>query len=132
MGVLGVLISCCLFIHLGLGQTICRMMRREIVILNCVKCLTFWSVLAYTLIRQDISLEWCIAEAFGCSYASLWIDLFFNKMRIRYEKEWRLLDAEEQSYGDGGTESREANYGIGGAEACGESEAQYRETREGG
>lgn len=95
MGVLGVLISCCLFIHLGLGQTICRMMRREIVILNCVKCLTFWSVLLYSLTCVNLSAVTCIAVAFACSYASLWIELLLNKIRVRYEKEWELLDAEE-------------------------------------
>lgn len=95
MGVLAILISCCLFIHLGLGETICRILRHEIVILNCVKCLTFWSVLTYALITQDMQPEWCVAVAFACSYASLWLDLLLNQMRVIYEKEWKLLDAED-------------------------------------
>lgn len=95
LGIIEVLISCCLFIHLGLGETICRIVRHDIVILKCVKCLTFWSVLLYSLMCVTLSAVTCIAVAFACSYASLWIDLTLNKIRAHYEKEWELLDAEE-------------------------------------
>lgn len=96
MGILAVLMSSCLFIHLGLGETICRILRHDIVILKCVKCLTFWSVLLYSLVHTDLSAVTCVAMSFGSSYASLWIDLILNKIRLRYEKEWELLDAEER------------------------------------
>lgn len=96
-GVAAILISCCLFIHLGLGEAIEKTLHIRFVLLRCVKCLTFWSVLGYSLLCSTLPAVACVAVAFGSSYASLWIDLLLAKLSVKYEDIYQTLGAEEQS-----------------------------------
>lgn len=86
MGIGLIFLSCCLFIHLGLGQAINKTLKIRFVLFKCVKCLTWWSILAYTLLLTNYRLEICLALSFSLSYMSLWVDLALAKIAKLYEK----------------------------------------------
>ena len=86
LGISLVLISCILFIHLGMGDTIAKLIRKEFVLLKCTKCLTFWSTLTYSLTFTDFNIVECIATSFICAYVALWLDLLLSKLADIYEK----------------------------------------------
>ena len=94
-GIVCVLISSCLFIHLGMGETIEKAIRIRFVLFRCVKCLTFWSVLGYSLFVVNLSAEVAICASFLCAYAALWIDLLLSLLADVYEKNIKNMDAEE-------------------------------------
>lgn len=83
-----IFLSCCLFIHLGLGKAICKTLRIRFVLFKCSKCLTFWSMIAYTLLFTSFSWESCLAISFTASYLSLWMELGLNKLANVYEKHY--------------------------------------------
>ena len=85
-GVAYILIAVCLFIHLGLGDTLCKMIHYEFVLFKCVKCATFWSVLCYTIFVLDYPIPACLAISFGSAYVSLWVSLLLSKLAEWYEK----------------------------------------------
>ena len=92
-----VFVSCVLFIHLGLGEAVERTLRIRIVLLSCVKCLTFWSMLVYSLIHS-FPLESALCLSFVSAYASLWADIPLAKLAALYEKLNKDLDAEESAH----------------------------------
>jgi|GEM_PF-3083159 len=79
-----VLTLCCvLFISMGLSEAIQDRVGFKHPILSCPKCLTFWAVLFLCIVqRADILLS--LAAAFFCSYAALWLTLFFDGMTVLY------------------------------------------------
>ena len=85
-GIACVFISSVLFIHLGLGETIGRLLRTDFVLIRCVKCLTFWCVLGYSLLCVSIPAEAAVCIAFVCAYAALWAELLLGKLANAYEK----------------------------------------------
>lgn len=92
-----IFISCVLFIHLGLGEAIERTLRVRFVLLRCVKCLTFWSMLVYSLVHS-LPLEYALCLSFVSAYAALWADIPLAKLAALYEKLNKDLDAEESAY----------------------------------
>ena len=89
--IMAIWVSCIMFIHLGLGATICDLLGRNIVIFKCVKCLTFQTILLYSLICTKLCIEGCVCIAFMLSYASLWVNLVLDKISIAYEKWYREI-----------------------------------------
>lgn len=89
-----IFISCVLFIHLGLGEAIENTLRVRFVLFRCVKCLTFWCVLAYSLVHS-LPVEVSLCAAFVCAYVALWMDIPLAKLAIIYEKLNQNMDAEE-------------------------------------
>ena len=61
--------------HLGLIKAIEAVSNKEIPIVNCVKCFTWWSVLAYTLFYSR-EIFTSLAISFLSSYAAIWLELF--------------------------------------------------------
>lgn len=94
LGIACTFVSCVLFIHLGLGDAISRVTRINFVLFRCVKCLTFWSVLGYSVCIH-LPLVYSVCIAFICSYLSLWIELILGKLAERYEELGKNVDAEE-------------------------------------
>lgn len=80
-----ILISVCLFIHLGLGDALCKAIGYDFILFKCQKCCAFWSVLCYTLSNEYPILE-SFAISFLSAYISLWISLMLSKMAEWYEK----------------------------------------------
>lgn len=78
--------------HLGLIAAVEQVIRHPLPILNCPKCLTFWSVLACGLIGDGISaaissgLPRLFATSILCAYLAIWIELaegFIDKLYSR-------------------------------------------------
>ncbi len=93
-GIVCILLSSCLFVHLGLADAILRVMRINLPYLRCAKCLSFWSVLIYSLSVVPIRAEVSILLAFVCAYAALWIELLLGYIANLYEKVSDNMDAE--------------------------------------
>lgn len=89
-----IFISCVLFIHLGLGEAVECTLKVRFVLLRCVKCLTFWSVLAYSLVHS-LPVEVALCAAFVSAYAALWMDIPLAKLATLYENLYKDMDAEE-------------------------------------
>ena len=98
--VLMILTSCCLFIHLGLGNTINKVIGYNFILFRCPKCLVFWSVSSYLLLSNQ-SVVLSIFIAFICAYLALWIDLLLTIIAEKYEEIYESLGAEESEDNDG-------------------------------
>lgn len=89
-----ILTSCCLFIHLGLGDAICKIIRYNFILFRCPKCLSFWSVLCYLLLfNQSVIVSLCIA--FICAYMAIWIDLLLTIIANWYEEIYESVGTKE-------------------------------------
>ena len=70
----GIVFICVTMNHLGLIGAVEDVIHRKLWIVDCPKCSTFWSVLAYTAITtQDIITP--LAISFLSSYIALWLEL---------------------------------------------------------
>ena len=98
--VLMILTSCCLFIHLGLGNAINKVIGYNFILFRCPKCLVFWSVLSYLLLSNQ-SVVLSIFIAFICAYLALWIDLLLTIIAEKYEEIYESLGAKEYEDSDG-------------------------------
>ena len=95
-----ILTSCCLFIHLGLGNAICKIIRYNFILFQYPKCLSFWSVLCYLLLfNQSVIVSLCIA--FICAYTAIWIDLLLTIIANWYEEIYESLGTKESEDSDG-------------------------------
>lgn len=92
-GVVSIWLSACLFVHLGLGRAIGRVLRVRLILFRCSKCLSFWSVLAYSLLFTNLPAEGCLLVSFVLAYAALWLDLLLAVIAELYEKLYKDLEA---------------------------------------
>lgn len=81
-----ILITLCavLFNVSGFAETVTFHIERNVVV-NCSKCLTFWTVLTYGVVSTDFSVR-TLAVAFGCSYMALWLELGFSCLNSLYNR----------------------------------------------
>jgi len=86
-------IACIVFVcvtvsHLGLVGAIEDMMGRNLPVINCPKCLTFWVTLAYgcDTIATNGTLIMVLAISFLCSYLAIWLELFEGYIDTLYLK----------------------------------------------
>lgn len=93
LGIACIFISSVLFIHLGLGEAISKILNTSFVLFRCVKCLTFWCTLSYSLFHLSVVYSICIA--FVLSYASIWMELLLGIIAKKYEEYSKDVDAEE-------------------------------------
>ena len=112
-GIVCILLSCCLFVHLGLADAILHVTRVKIPYLRCAKCLSFWSVLIYSLSVVPIRAEVSVLLAFVCAYAALWIELLLGYIANLYEKVSNNMDAEEPASSSATTGNEEDKTGKG-------------------
>lgn len=85
-GIVYVWFSSVMFIHMGLGEVIGRILHIDFVLLRCVKCITFWSILIYSLLIVSLPVEAAIALSFILGYAAIWAELLLGKIAMIYEK----------------------------------------------
>lgn len=71
--------------HLGLIKAIEDTIERELKIVNCPRCLSYWGVLAYTIITS-CELIPSLAISFLASYIAIWIELFEGFIDTLYNK----------------------------------------------
>ena len=86
IGIGYILVVCVLYIHLGMGDTLGRIFHSEAYVFKCVKCITWQSVLAYTICLSDLNVLACLAISFASAYVALWLELALSKLASLYEK----------------------------------------------
>lgn len=83
--IVSIVFSCVTANHLGLISAIEVLFRHRLPVINCVKCLSFWSTLAYCVYSivsdgtKGIEIEAFIqvfAVSFLASYIAIWLELF--------------------------------------------------------
>ena len=80
IGIGYILVICVLYIHLGMGDTLGRIFHSEAYVFKCVKCITWQSVLAYTICLSDLNVLACLAISFVSAYVALWFALELSKL----------------------------------------------------
>lgn len=75
--------------HLGLVKAVETVIEYELPIVNCPKCLTWWSVLIYSLFTIN-NIVAVFAVSFLASYIAIWLELlegFIDTLYLKlYEK----------------------------------------------
>ena len=70
-----IVFTCVTMNHLGLVKAIEENLNRELFVLNCPKCVSFWSCLIYTsFTAHDVIAS--LAVSFLAGYAAIWFELF--------------------------------------------------------
>ena len=69
-----IVFACATANHMGLIESLEKAIGRSIPVLNCVKCSTFWFVLAYSSVSSGCLTE-SLAVSFLASYLALWVEL---------------------------------------------------------
>lgn len=87
------IIICVLFIQMGLSEAIQNIIKVNIIILSCPKCMTFWCVLLYCLINK-YNIIVCLATSFISSYIALWLVLLYDFLAIKYNKCYENINKE--------------------------------------
>ena len=88
----GIVFACTAANHLGLIQAVETVIRRRLLIVSCVKCLTFWSVFVYGIAVANSSLFTLhysltvLAISFLCAWSAIWLDLFMGIIDKLYLK----------------------------------------------
>lgn len=91
-------IACIVFVctamnHLGLIKAIEDVSKMEIPIINCPKCLTYWSVFAYELWYVGLSdIPMVLAISFLCSYLAIWLELIMYAIDTLYNRIYGILE----------------------------------------
>lgn len=81
--VAAIIFACTAVNHLGLIAAIERVIRRRMPVINCPKCLTCWSVMAYGIVAishdspQDLitAVPLLLATSLLSSYLAIWLEL---------------------------------------------------------
>lgn len=91
MDIAAIVFVCTAVNHLGLIAAIERIINRSLPVVNCPKCLTFWSVLAYGIATVPCTSQQGLAAAprllaisFLCSYLALWLELLMYAIDTLY------------------------------------------------
>jgi hypothetical protein len=78
--------------HLGLVSAIERTVKHRLPIVNCPKCMTFWTVLVYGVWNVGISdFSLAIAVAFLAAWAAIWLELFMGFIDQLYLKAYEQI-----------------------------------------
>lgn len=88
-------IACIVFVcvtanHLGLVKAVETVLNRKLAVINCPKCLSFWSVLIYTTVTMD-DIALILAISFLCSYLAIWLELFEGFIDKLYMKLYETI-----------------------------------------
>jgi len=70
----GIVFVCVTANHLGLISAIEGVIKHQLPIMNCPKCLTCWSVLAY-MVTTAHDIITSLAVSFLASYIAIWLEL---------------------------------------------------------
>ena len=77
--------SCVSANHLGLVDAVERTIRHKLPIINCSKCLTWWSLMIHGLFAHENLFVFC-ALAFLCSYLATWLHLLMAYIDTFYDR----------------------------------------------
>ena len=96
-GIVLVWFSAVMFVHMGLGEAICKTFGFHFILFLCPKCMAFWAVLGYSLLIVKLPIEESVAIAFLLSYVAIWFDLLLGKLADVYES---VVSKKEEEQGD--------------------------------
>ena len=117
-----IVVACTSANHLGLIAAVERVLHRRLPVVNCPKCLTFWSTLAYLLacfLTGDDALlrggpiaaylpavPWMLAVSFLAAYSALWLELIMYFIDTIYNSIYDQIskDNREETDGEGTSE----------------------------
>ena len=97
-------IACIVFVctavnHLGLIETIEGIIKREIPVVNCPRCLTFWSVMIYGIATMPcsfpqgiVAIPRLLAISLLCSYLAIWLELIMYAIDTLYNRIYGILE----------------------------------------
>jgi len=80
-----VLFACVAANHLGLIDAIKEVLGREIPIVGCAKCLTFWMTLPVCLLHHT-GIVRAAAISLLSAYLTIWLELFMGFIDKKFEK----------------------------------------------
>lgn len=104
--------------HMGLIEAIEGVIKHKLPIINCSRCLTFWSVLICLVCCRGTAKHWTIivATSFFAAYAATWLELLFGIIDKQYdkiyEKTYPEADKETAEAGTGATHAESAEAGL--------------------
>lgn len=95
---------CTAFNHLGLIETIEGIIKREIPIINCPRCLTCWSVFAYGIATVPYVSPQIVARLLAisllCSYLAIWLELLMYAIDTLYNRIYVKIENISQEHHD--------------------------------
>lgn len=106
-------IACIVFVctavnHLGLIKAIEGIIKREIPIVNCPKCASFWATLTYLLLGTKgnlMEIPLWLAISLLCSYLAIWLELIMYSIDTLYNRIYGILENNnEEERDEDGTE----------------------------
>ena len=104
-----IMVSCVLFVQMGLSGAIQEALHISLPIASCPKCLTWWICLAY-LLSHDYGIILSVAAAFILAYCALWLALLYDTLAVFYNRAYDKLSetddtSEDAEAGDAGAET---------------------------
>ena len=96
--VVAVTLAAVLVNHMGLIEAVEGVIGFKLPVINCSRCLTFWSVLVVLLIGCGFavaSIPLIVATSFIAAYAAIWLELLFGIIDKQYEKIYKKTYPEE-------------------------------------
>lgn len=100
-----ILFSCVAANHLGLVHAIEEITDRELPIMNCPRCFSFWCVLFY-MIFVSHSIIMSVATSFLCAALAPWIELLIGFTDNLYNKLYDTIYPTTENEGNGKAESK--------------------------
>ena len=88
--------------HLGLVAAIERVIHHRLPVVNCPKCLSFWSTFAYgvsgdgQLAALPSVLPRLLAISILCSYIAIWLELLMYAIDTLYNRIYGILEDNNQ------------------------------------
>jgi len=84
--------------HLGLIRAIERIVHCRLPVVNCPKCLAFWSTFAYGVSGDGVTaalpsgLPRLLAISILCSYLAIWLELIMYAIDTLYNRIYGILE----------------------------------------
>ena len=91
-----VVVSCVLFISMGLSEEIQQRLGFSLMVLSCPKCCTFWCTLVL-LLADRYKLLPSVAVSFGSSYIAMWLALALDALTIIYNRAYEKITQNQGS-----------------------------------
>ena len=106
--VAAIVFACTAANHLGLIAAIERIIKRRLPVVNCPKCLTFWSAMAYGIVTlscsslQDIfaAIPRLCATSLLSSYLAIWLELLMYLIDTFYNMIYGTVEKIAEESGD--------------------------------
>ena len=99
-----ILFSCVAANHLELIQAVEKVLDRELPIVNCSRCFSFWCVLSYMIVATNEIIV-PVATSFFCAALAPWLELLMGFTDILYNKLYDTIFSATEIDGNDKTES---------------------------